>query len=387
MMILALAVGAWAQKERILYSFNGLNDGGAPYAGVVLDKAGNLYGASSNCLNNFGNVFEIVRHKDTGEFQSLYTFTGNGDGGCPQGVPFLDGKGNLYGTAVTGGAPIGDGVVFELTRSKKWSESVFYEFLGNDGNYPQGGVIRDQSGNLYGTARDGGLYNNGAVYELMPEANGSWNYIPLIDFTGGADGSSPYSNLTMDAEGNLYGSTYRGGASCFCGVIFELSQANGTWTETVLYTFTGAEDGAYPWTQVVFDKAGNLYGTTEGGGANNLGAVFELKKTGSTWTESVLHSFSGTDGGDPWTGVTLDEAGNLYGVTNLGGSANGGVVYKLTESNGVWTETVLHSFTGYPDGAQPADWGGVAVDKFGNVYGTTWSGGTNNWGTVFVITK
>lgn len=390
--MLILAGSAWgASKEKVLYSFNGVNDGGSPRAGVIFDKAGNLYGEAGICNigedSGWGDIFKLKPTEKAWQMKLLYSFTGGGDGGCPTAVT-LDSAGNLYGTTIVGGSPgPDDGVVFSLTRSEHWTENVYYEFLGgNDGFSPAGPLFRDQAGNLYGTAEGGQYQGYGVVYELSPNANGSWTYTALHEFSGGSDGGNPFGGVVMDGGGNLYGMTSEGGSSCNCGVVYELSPNSGTWTETVLYSFAGSPDGATPeFTEPTLDRSGNLYGTTGHGGKNNDGTVFELKKSNGTWKEIVLHSFSGSDGLNPATRVTLDSSGNLYGVTGAGGANNQGVVYKLSHSKSKWTETVLHSFTGGSDGGDPWDRGGLSLDGAGNIYGTTYGGGSNNAGTVFEI--
>jgi uncharacterized repeat protein (TIGR03803 family) len=391
--IFILAGGAWAAgKETVLYSFNGVSDGGFPRGAVIFDKAGNLYGEAGYCNigqdSAWGDIFKLKRNKKAWTMKVLYAFSGSGDGGCPTAVT-LDDAGNLYGTTIVGGSSgADDGVVFSLTRSQHWTESVYYEFLGEDDGFsPAGPLLRDHAGNLYGTAEGGQYEGYGVVYELSPNANGSWTYTALHEFSGGSnDGGNPFGGVAMDAVGNIYGMTSEGGSSCNCGVVYELSPNSGTWTETILYAFTGSPDGANPeFAQPTIDKSGDLYGTTERGGANNDGTVFELKKSNGKWKEIVLHSFSGSDGLNPETSVTLDRTGDLYGVTGSGGASNQGVVYKLSHSKGKWRETVLHSFTGGADGGNPVNIGGPAVDAAGNIYGTTYGGGKNSAGAVFEI--
>jgi uncharacterized repeat protein (TIGR03803 family) len=282
----------------------------------------------------------------------------------------------------------------------------------------------DSAGNLYGTTEGGGDHtaSAGVVFQLVPNGIGGWTYNILHTFQGGptgevpSDGFQPRSTLFRDEAGNLFGTTYWGGGGgglCNnpldggCGVLFEISpNLDGSWTYRNLHTFTGAnscgtpgKDGAYPWTQLVSDQAGNLYGTTECGGKYGYGTVFEFKQVGKKkkWTEVVLHNFSWNpfvsgkhDGIGPTSGVTFDQAGNLYGTTEEGGAyGDGGVVFKLTHNaNGSWKETVLHSFSGIAgDGAIPFNFGGVAVDSSGNVYGTTQIGGSYGLGTVFEISQ
>jgi uncharacterized repeat protein (TIGR03803 family) len=229
------------------------------------------------------------------------------------------------------------------------------------------------------------------VFKLAPNPDGTWTESVLYSFTGGADGGSPWAALVFDAAGNLYGTTWVGGADGK-GAVFKLTpNPDGTWTESVLYSFTGGADGAYPAAGVIFDAAGNLYGTTGGGGADDNGAVFKLTPDpDGSWTESVLHSFTGgADGGGPVTALIFDAAGNLYGTTAGGGSRllnicrglGCGVVFELTPTSTGWSETVLNEFLG--KAADPE--APVIFDPKGNLYGTTWSG-TGNYGVVFEIT-
>lgn len=220
-----------------------------------------------------------------------------------------------------------------------------------------------------------------AALVLAPGAWAASKYKILYNFTGGTDGGTPYDGLALDTAGNLYGTTTAGGASGN-GAVFELAKnSDGTWTESVLYSFAGGTDGATPWAAVTFDASGNLYGTTTAGGASGNGTVFKLtKNSDGTWTESVLYSFTGgSDGANPlWCGVTLDAGGTLYGMTSAGGSHDLGVVYKLApNSGGSWTYGLLHTFAGGKDGSYP-QFGILTFNTAGNLYGAT-SDGVNNY--------
>ena len=348
-----------------------------------------------------------------------YTFTGGSDGAAPASNLIPDSNGNFYGTTPNGGhtggsscpgqnPPTGCGVVFELSPptggSGPWIETVLYTFTGSsDGAYPQAGLIFDGKGNLYGTTSNGGVMTGsicgtlggcGVVFELTPPAHGggAWTETALYSFTGGNDGSVPYSNLVFDSNGNLYG-TAAGGGSAFGGTVFELTPpagGSGPWTESTLYPFTDDTDGGTPVAGVVFDPNGNLYGTTNGGGSGH-GVVFELTPPAGgsgPWTETPIYSFKGkTDGGYPYAGVAFDTKGNLYGTTAIGGAQSGatckptggcGVVFELSPPSGGagnWTETVLYSFTASADGGYP--YAGVILDASGNLYGTTVQGGNS----------
>ena len=360
-------------KEVVLHNFASPRRGAYPDFGLIRDSAGNLYGTTNGSYsdvggggsNNAGVVFEV----DTcGNETVLYSFTGGADGSFPNGV-IRDSAGNLYGTTYLGGAS-NAGVVFKVDASG--NETVLYTFTGGaDGGGPYGPLVRDSKGNLYGTTYQGGASNAGVVFKV----DASGNETVLYTFTGGADGGGPYGAPILDSEGNLYGTTYQGGASN-AGVVFKVDPTD---HETVLYTFTGGNDGGYPSAGVIRDSAGNLYGTTSGGGASGAGVVFKVDPSGH---ETVLYSFTGgADGGSPGAGVIRDPAGNLYGTTDGGGTAELGVVFKLDKSG---NETVLHSFMRGVDGDQP-DLAGVIRDEAGNLYGTTAFNGAGGQGTVYKL--
>jgi hypothetical protein len=298
-------------------------------------------------------------------------------------------------------------------------ENVLYSFVGgsSDGAYPTTALVSDKAGNLYGTAYEGGSYGHcspfgqscGVVFELTPKHGGGWSESVIYTFTGGTDGGSPDGTLIIDSNGNLYGTTYLGGtqSSCPggpCGTVYELTppKNSGSWQETVLYSFGGGTDGAYPRAGLVMDKQGNLYGTTDVGGLSGgcnvsgfggygCGTVFELSPAQSGWTESILYVFTGgTDGGFPYAGLTIDKSGNLYGTTYVYGNANAcggygcGTVYKLSHGQNGWAENTIYTFTGVTDGSNPV--AGLSLDAAGNLYGTAASGGTDlYYGTVFEL--
>jgi uncharacterized repeat protein (TIGR03803 family) len=294
------------------------------------------------------------------DLTTLYSFTG-GDGANPSAGLIADPAGNLYGTTAGGGAS-GQGTVFQLDPSGNLT--VLHSFTGADGSYPRAVLIADAAGNLYGTTISGGAQDAGTVFQLTP--SGTLNV--LYSFTGGSDGALPWAGMIADAAGNLYGTTYSGGASGQ-GTVFQLDPSG---TPTVLYSFTGGND-ASPWAGLIADAAGNLYGTTEGG--DGPGEVFQLTPSG---TLNVLCWFTGREGAVPHGGLILDVAGNLYGTTHNGGTGGYGTVFQLAPSGAL---NVLHSFTGGSDGAYPE--AGLVADTAGNLYGTTWGGGAGGQGTVF----
>ncbi len=322
---------------------------------------------------------------------TLYNFKGDPDGAAPVAPLIRDSAGNLYGTTYVGGN--NNGTVFEVNSAGH--ETILHTFKGPDGSAPWAGLVRDAGGNLYGTTAYGGAFNFGTVFKITRAGKGR----VLYSFTGPPDGGTPFAGLILDSEGNLHGTTLFGGTgNCTasggqkgCGTVFTLTA---TGAESVLYSFAGGADGAYPGTPLVRDSSGNLYGATEEGGEANCsdfssmgcGTVFVISPAGA---ETVLHSFAGypTDGERP-LGVIL-VGGNLYGTTEMGGTYSGGTVFEVTR---LGSENLLYSFGGVAnDGLNPA--GGLVRDGAGHFYGTTQTGGglgcspNNGCGTVFVITK
>jgi uncharacterized repeat protein (TIGR03803 family) len=408
-MLLAASTHAVAQ-ETILYNFTGGPEGGLPLAGLIWDASGNLYGTTAgDRTNDNGTVFELTPQNGGGWTENvLHEFSRHGKGGAlPHAGLIFDDAGNLYGTTEDGGHG-GIGTAFKLSPGGGggWTETVLHVFheSGKDGNYLFGGLISDSQGNFYGTTDDVDDQYGGNVFELSPKAGGGWKETVLHRFGRynqchcGTDGLSPGAGLVRDAAGNLYGTTTRGGTFGW-GTVFELSpKAGGGWNEAVLHSFNDVgTDGFFPVAGLLIDAAGNLYGTTTGGGANGGGGtVFELTpQSGGNWTETVLHSFAGgpNDGADPAAGLIFDAAGNLYGTTFMGGSDTSGcqsdgcgTVFELTpQSGGNWTETVLHSFSDDgTDGTSP--YASLLLDAEGNLYGTTAAGGAQGYGTVFEVT-
>ncbi|HWY14473.1 MAG TPA: choice-of-anchor tandem repeat GloVer-containing protein [Rhizomicrobium sp.] len=309
-------------NETTLYNFcseANCADGASPVASLLLDGKGNLSGttyaggAYPNCGsgNGCGTVFELA---PGGTLTTRHSFEGT-DGTFTYARPVKSGR-NLYGTVFEGVA--GYGAVFGLTL--KGVETELYEFQGGaDGAYPKAGVIRDKQGNLYGETYGGGTSGHGTLFEI--QAGGSETV--LYSFAGGTDGVKPSGGLIRDASGNFYGTTEQGGASGM-GTVFEVTPGG---TETLLHSFAGGSDGASPRAGVV-RKGGRLYGTTYKGGTSNDGTVFEIRLKGSA--ETVLYAFSGSDGQNPDCALVLDTSGNLYGTTFGGGASNDGTVFKLT---------------------------------------------------------
>jgi len=338
--------GGWT--ETLLHSFNN-NDGNNPAGTLIFDAVGNLYGTTAQGGPHGGGVvFELA----------------------PE----------------TGGG---------------WTFSILHAFgNGHDASYPLSALTSDSAGNLFGTTWIGGEYGLGTVFELSPAAGGGWTEKVLHSFGNGNDGQNPISAVILDAAGNLYGTTNGGAGTTLYGTVFELSPtAGGLWQEKIVHAFkNNGKDGMGPVGSLILDAAGNLYGTTEiGGSCENCfvaaGTVFELlPKAGGSWTEEILHNFNpnGVDGQEPNAGLIFDSAGNLYGTTSGGGahgnSGSGGIVFQLKPAaGGGFTERILHSFGAGTDGNIPG-WSNLIFDASGNLYGTTKTGGTNDAGTVYKIT-
>jgi len=340
-----------------------------------------------------GAVFELTPNGSGWTETVLYSFTGGKDGGEPYGGVTLDADGNLYGTAVVGGSTRGVcvengcGVAFKLTNSGGvWSQSVIHTFTGgHDGSGPGAGLTLDKQGNLYGMTPTGGAYGLGVIYELTPGASGGWAEKIIHAFTGGDDGGTGSAGrLLLNAAGNLYGVATVGGAYG-SGTAFELAPLpNGAWRLNTLYAFKGQPDAGFPYGALTVDASGDLYGTSYYDGANDLGAVYELSHNGTAWSEKVLYSFQGgTDGSSPISNLVL-RAGSLYGTTSEGGAAgcSCGTVFSLTPGAGAtWSESVLYSFKGAPDGAFV--YNGMLAGPTGSLYGTTVHGGVDDEGSVF----
>jgi hypothetical protein len=432
----SLAVSAQAQTESAIFDFTGYTTTGAePNSGLISDSAGNFYGVtflggkqSRYCKTSEGCGFVYELSPGSGGYTQtiLYNFTGSTDGGYPVGNLVFDGAGNLYGATGAGGdttrdcfSALGCGVVYELSPKSGggWTETVLYTFTNkSDGATPIGAVTLDAAGNVYGAAAYGGNtaceslpdgFACGVAFELTPSTGGSWTETILHSFTGGNDGYNPNGGLVFDSEGNLYGAAVGGNPSLCgpggnCGLVYKLSSGASGWTETVLHNFSGGRDGGTPNGYLVFDSSGSLYGTSTTGGdpacglggtTNDCGVVFKLTKNArGAWTETDFE-FERWDGAQPYSGVTLDGEGNIYGAASLGGiltcyspGFGCGVIYKLTpSSSGGWTPSVLHRFTDGSDGAIPNF--APIFDASGNMFGTTGSGGTDNYGTVWEIQR
>jgi uncharacterized repeat protein (TIGR03803 family) len=360
-------------SERTIYTFaGGPADGASPYSALVLDSHGHFfgmtyYGGTGSCTDGqfpgCGTVFEL-QHNPSGGWKEtvLYNFQGGSDGAYPQATLVLDGEGNLYGTTSYGGTgtclvdsiSYGCGTVFKLSPNSdgSWSENILYQFPGGfNGAIPSGGLARDSVGTLYGAVGGGlscGQYFSGQdcgiVYKLRQTPSG-WVRSTLHRFTGGTDGFEPLGSVTLDASGNVYGTTYFGGISSpkfGNGVVYELTPGSGgAYTETILYDFTGLLDGGYPTNSVVFDATDNIYVFTTGGGTTSQddggGTLDELSPGAGGWTETTLAAFeTSTEGLFPYGLVARDAAGNNYGAAAFDGTVSTncpggcGLVFEVT---------------------------------------------------------
>lgn len=374
-LVLCVSAAPAEAKFKVLYSFAGGSDGANPQAGLIRDKAANLYGTTlGGGAHGSGTVFAVARG---GAETVLYPFQGGSDGAIPGASLMEDKAGNLYSTTFTGGAFDG-GTVFKLAPDGM--ESVLYAFhFGSDGGNPVANLIADESGNLLSTTLSGGR-GSGTVFALAPDGAET----VLHTFKGARrDGAGPHAGVVMDGSGNLYGTTEYGTSAPDGhdnGTVFKIAASG---DETVVHNFLGKDknDGAHPYAGVILDDSGNLYGTTRNGGADcDCGTVFRLDPGGA---ETLLHVFTGgSDGSQPVAGLIADDSGNLYGTTSAGGAHGFGTVFRLAPDG---TETVLHAFKGGGDGANPA--AGLIADKRGNLYGTTYGGGTKGLGTVFRLNQ
>jgi uncharacterized repeat protein (TIGR03803 family) len=385
---------AQASAEKVVYSFTGSPDGASPNAGVIFDAAGNVYGTTAGGgTAGLGTVFELSPNLDgTWTEKVIYSFQGPYDGETPLGSLIFDHAGNLYGTTYTGGRGSigsGGGTVFELSPNTDgtWSETTLLASADSLPAYTLvTSLIFDTAGNLYSTSIHGGDYGLGNVFEMSPSGDGSWTANSIFSFPCCQPNSEPVAGLLIDSSGNLYGTTQVGNNGL--GNVYELSASNG-WKENYLHTFKGDPDGANPEAALIFDAAGNLYGTSVTGGTSSncsCGTVFRLKPSdsGKRWTQTVLHSFNGSPGSGPIAGLVLDSANNLYGVTYYSGPENGypgGLAFRINLTTGGYT--VLHEFGGTGDGYGPV--GTLTIGPSGNLFGTTYYGGGAGFGAVYEL--
>lgn len=404
--LVAVCPNAKAQTFQVLHNFTGGQDGANPYTGLTIDGAGNLYGTAeyggfegNDCFltTGCGTIFKLTHSGTDWIFRPLYQFQGfpSGDGTQPEGRLIIGADGSLYGTANQGGRTgqncgVGCGIVFKLTPpatfcrsfSCSWHETLLYSFAGTpDGAGPSGELAFDGTGNLYGTTRSGGTGGEfgGIVYELSP-AQGGWSETILYNFPEGV----PFGGVVRDEAGNLYGTTSYGG-EYNDGIAYQLASGSG-WTLKTMHAFGGPFDGFGSY-GMILDDAGNLYGGTYNGDPSDEAIVYELSPSPGNWIYNILHVFAPHYGGPGSADLVMDAAGNLYGTTvgTEGGTGNPwGNVFKLTLSGGVWIYTDLHDFTGGSDGGSP--FSNVVIDASDNLYGTASMGGANGDGVVWEIT-
>jgi uncharacterized repeat protein (TIGR03803 family) len=388
-LIVVFAQSAGAQTETVLYSFcaqSGCADGAVPDSGLITDSAGNLYGVT--VYGGTGNGGDGVAFKltPTGDESVLHSFTAGPQNGYePIGPLTLDKQGNLYGTTYRGGdhsyhVPRGDGTAFKL--SPDGTETILYNFgaTSTDGIEPVSGMVMVANGDFYGTTYIGGVYSWGTIFRLTPEGVET----VLHDFANDStDGGNPWASLIMDKKGNLYGTTRSGGTGSLNGggTVFEVT-AEGSYS--ILHNFAGyPSDGSFATGSLTLDSQGNLYGATYYGGAYGKGTVFKLAPgANSSWKETVLYNFTKQTDSCwwPFSNVVFDAKGNLYGTTFYGGTWGQGCVYEINPAGEL---TVLHAFGKGSDGAQP--YGNIVLSQ-GKLYGTTDAGGAYAEGTVFKIT-
>ena len=333
-------------KHTVLYSFNGGTDGSEPYKGVALDAAGNLYGTTvaggdTSCDGGCGVVYKLTKSGGTWTQSVIHAFTGGADGSGAGSPLVFDKHGNIYGMTPAGGGTgcfgLGCGVVFRLEPdwTGNWHLRVLHTFTGGTDGFggSAGRLLIGHAGHLYGVATGGGANGQGVAFELTPTPTGEWQFQTIYAFNVQPDAGSPYGGLISDKFGNLYGTTYFGGTNGL-GSVYKLERSGASWTETVLYSFQGGSDGDSPLSTLVFDGAGNLFGTTsvDGDPGCACGTIFKLSPgTNGQWTETVVHRFKGPtgDGGFPYPGMVPDSSGHFYGAARNGGMNDDGAIYKF----------------------------------------------------------
>jgi uncharacterized repeat protein (TIGR03803 family) len=392
-----LAQPAEAQTFAVAHTFTGGGDGFQPEAGLAMDAGGNLYGTTKYGAAGYGTVYKLSHHGTAWILSNLHEFAVGFDGAGPEAPVVFGPDGSLYGSTVYGGGTSeictgGCGILFNLqpsasaprSVSPQWNENTFHHFLGTpDGANPTfGNLVFDSSGTIYGTSPFGGQMQGcnqggcGTVFKAA-RSGGSWTESVVYAFTGERDGAQPYGNITFDSNGSLYSTTHQGGVDDL-GTVFQLTPTQTGWVKTTVHDFTGGSDGSLPYAGLISDSAGNLYGTTSAGGSSNAGVVFELTRNGSGWDFRVLHTFIGCSTCGPIAPLAVDATGNLYGTTLATGGPGDGVVFELSPSEGGWIYSILHQFTGGSDGAFPV--APVLIDGSGNLYGTAMLGGDGSCG-------
>jgi uncharacterized repeat protein (TIGR03803 family) len=403
---LALLAGrAQAQTYTLIHSFTGGADGATPYGvGLTMDAAGNLYGGAAyggqstqacSYQGSCGDIYKLSRRGSGWVFSTIFKFNGT-DGEQPDAPLVFGPDGLIYSTTFYGGSYScidgGCGVVYSLrppaTPCKStycpWTETVLHQFGDYDGARPAFGALAfDRAGNMYGTTTIGGPQPpyDGEVFE-MTRSGSQWSLNVLHTFTGQDDGGTPWSGVVFDAAGNAYGTT-TGGGSNGAGTIYQMTPSGGSWTLSTIHAFLDGSEGSGSMCNLLLDSSGNLWGTTRYDGPTGAGTAFELSPSGGGWNLNVLYAFPGFTGSRSMSGLLADRQGNLYGTIVQGGQYGGGQVFKLAPSGYGWIYTSLHDFYG-TDGAGPE--GQLVLDGNGNLYGTTYTGGAYDKGVVWEIT-
>jgi uncharacterized repeat protein (TIGR03803 family) len=387
---------AQAQIFTVLHDFTGGADGYQPVAGLTKDAAGNFYGTTYRGGEGgftSGVVFKFKSRHSGWTLSTLADFGNDDNGYNPESRVAVGPDNAIYSSTLFGGVGCGGngcGTIFKLvpaasvprTARNLDAKTVLHRFSGPDGAKPLGDLVFDAAGNLYGTTASGGAYNGGTVFELSPTADG-WEYKVLYSFAGGADGYQPLGGVVVDQAGNLYGTTQQGGAPNNYGTVFELSPSGNGWTYQLLHVFKDTTDGGWPVGGLIFDPYGNLFGTASVGGPTGGGTVFELSRFQGTWIFSMLYNLPAGNGPGPQATLVMDAYGNLYGTTTDNGADYVGTVFELSPSVAGWVLTTLHTFF-YGDGGRPIS--NLVLDADGNLYGTTSEGGMYGGGNIFEIT-
>ncbi len=393
--LLFFATAVQAQSFSVIHNFSGNSDGSYPFTGLTIDSAGHLYGTTySGGSGHRGTVFSM--NTSGAGFTTLYGFSGGSDGAGPMAKLALRADGSIWGSTSAGGGGSctlsngdrGCGTIFKVSPPRgpgsagfSWSTAILYRFSGTNGSYPQGELTFDSSGNIYGTAVNGGTYGWGLVFSLTP-SGGSWVEDILYQARNDGDGQYPMGGVIFDHSGNLYGIMPGGGRYNF-GVVYQLARSGSGWQESTVHNFQfQGDDGAQPNGGLISDTAGNIYGTTvhlPGAG----GSAFELSSEGGGWNDDFVSTFSGGINLGPYDKLVMDSSGDLYGTTFADGRYGFGSVFKLTRVGGGWSYHSLHDFTGGQDGGNPMS--ALVFDASGNIYGTASAGGQYHKGVVFKI--
>jgi uncharacterized repeat protein (TIGR03803 family) len=387
---------AFGQDFQVLHSFASGNDASAPVGQLTIGQNGRLYGTaveggSTTACNGYGcgAVFELAQQNGNWHEAVLANFSSDNSAMAPYGPLVLDSAGNIYGVGANPGV-IGNqsysGQLFELALNDgSYTTSTIHYFLGgsNDAGTPNPGLVEDSQGNFYGSSGNGGEQNNnGVVFRFSPNADGTWTETLIYSFGGDSNVVIPYGTMAIDSQGNLYGTTIVGGAYGL-GSVYKLSLINGTWSVQDLYDFPPTIQGP-SYGGIALDSKGNLYVVSQYGGSYGVGSIFKLTPTVDYWKYSLIHSFTGsTDGGYPGGSIAIDNAGNIYGTTLRGGLFGSGTVYKFAPEQKGWKETVIHNFPATEPLWNPQ---GVIRNVQGNLYGITSYGGKYSFGTAYEIT-